>query len=337
LKNPYETRTNDENNEGQKAPSDDDEDSDSENDNSGDSNSDNSGDSGDNNNNDNDSEKSSSEDYDSQDSGNDREEPPSNREEEDVGSFYEDHFDDDVDYYDGDIEDDAEAKGGDIEDVVEAEDEEVKDDVEDYDEYLYGRPLDWSCINDVSSKLGPQYDKPSGEILELSSFHNLELDSLTPYTEEEDDIDARLATLDRKLMIHSFRNLTLQDLEDEDERMEGNKLEYFPQYICPSNKGKQDLFREWMVSIERLDAYFSNKLANMEVDGKSIVHMDEGPTVLMLKEEGTYWEPATIVKATTELKNWAWEGVAHPMEDSLEKIKTIEPFTPAKNIISILI
>ena len=73
--------------------------------------------------------------------------------------------------------------------------------------------------------------------------------------------------------------------------------------------------------------------------------MDEEPTVLMLKEEGTYWEPPAIVEATTELKNWAWEGAAHPMEDSVKKIKivksitltkkikTIEPVTPAKNIV----
>ena len=73
--------------------------------------------------------------------------------------------------------------------------------------------------------------------------------------------------------------------------------------------------------------------------------MDEEPIVLMLKEEGTYWEPPAIVEATTELKNWAWKGATHPMEDSgkkikivksitlAKKIKTIEPVTPAKNIV----
>ena len=64
-------------------------------------------------------------------------------------------------------------------------------------------------------------------------------------------------------MIHSFRNLTLENLEDEDERIEGNKSKYFPQYICPSNKMKQDQFGEWMDSIERLDAYVSNKPINV--------------------------------------------------------------------------
>ena len=55
----------------------------------------------------------------------------------------------------------------------------------------------------------------------------------------------------------------------------------------------------------------------------------------MVKEEGTHWEQATIVEATIELKNWAWEGATHLMEDPLEKIKTIEPLIPAKNIIYI--
>ena len=53
------------------------------------------------------------------------------------------------------------------------------------------------------------------------------------------------------------------------------------------------------------------------------------------------------MEATIELKNWAWEGAAHPMEDSVRKIKTVklvtfakkikiaEPITLAKNIVSI--
>ena len=45
----------------------------------------------------------------------------------------------------------------------------------------------------------PRYDKHGREILELGLFHNSKLGSLTLYTKEEDDIDARLATLDRKL------------------------------------------------------------------------------------------------------------------------------------------
>ena len=49
------------------------------------------------------------------------------------------------------------------------------------------------------------YDKHGREIPKLGSFHNSELGSLTPYTEEKDDIDARLVTLDRKLIIHSTK------------------------------------------------------------------------------------------------------------------------------------
>ena len=134
LKTSYKVRTNDENEEEEEAPSDYDESSDNKSDNSGDSSSSDSGDSGNNNSNDSDNEKSNNKDYDHQYSGNDRREPFSDREDEDVGSFYEDQFDDDVDYYDGDLEDDAEAEGGDIENDVVAEDEDVEDDVKAEDE-----------------------------------------------------------------------------------------------------------------------------------------------------------------------------------------------------------
>ena len=81
-------------------------------------------------------------------------EPPSDRENKDVGYFYEDHFDDDVDYYDRDIEDDVEFEDEDVGDNVEVKDEDVEEDAEaegeDYDEYPYGRPSDWSCITDAS-------------------------------------------------------------------------------------------------------------------------------------------------------------------------------------------
>ena len=200
----------------------------------------------------------------------------------------------------------------------------------DYDDYPYGRPSDRSCITDGSSRSGPQYDKHGREIPELGLFHNLELRLLTLYSEEEDNIDARLATLDRKLMIHRFRNLTLESLEGEDEKMEGNESEYLPQYVFPSNKGKQDLFGEWMDSIECLDAYVTDKLTNMEIDGEGTNYMNEYPMELMLRKEGTHWEPSAIAEATTELKNWAWEGAAHPMEDSMRNIKSIKSVTFAK-------
>ena len=87
----------------------------------------------------------------------------SDREDDDEGPFYEDHFDDDVDYYDGDIEDDAEVKPIDIESGAESEEYELENVLEaagekveeanniDYDDYPYGHPSDWSCITDCSS------------------------------------------------------------------------------------------------------------------------------------------------------------------------------------------
>ncbi|XP_065634344.1 uncharacterized protein LOC136069566 [Quercus suber] len=179
LKNPYEAGMDDEDDEEGGVPNDDDEGSGSEDSNSDDnkgSDSDDSEDSdgGDNSNDDSDNEGSDSEDYDSQDNDNDSGEAPNDREDEDAGAFYEDNSYDKGDYYDEDIEDDAEAIGG------------------DYDKYPYGRPLDWSCITNVSPKLGPRYDKYGKEILELGSFNNSELASLTTYTDEENDIDYKI-------------------------------------------------------------------------------------------------------------------------------------------------
>ena len=83
----------------------------------------------------------------------------------------------------------------------------------------------------------------------------------------------------------------------------------------------------------------------MEVEEEATDYMDVDPMMLMLKEEEAYKEPPAIVEAKTELKNQAWEGAAHPMEDSMRKIKTVklvtfakkiktaEPVSPAKNIV----
>jgi len=128
-------------------------------------------------------------------------------------------------------------------------------------------------------------------------------------------------------MIHSLRNLTLESLKDE-----GNKLEYLPQYIHPSSKGKQDLFGEWMDNIECLDAYVTNKAIDMGISGEGMDYMDEDLMLLMLREKETHWKPLAIIEATIELKNWAWEGAAHPMEDFVEKIKKVEPITPAEKL-----
>ena len=106
LKSPYEVRTSDEDGEGGAAPRDDDEGSDAKCDSSSDSSNSDSGHGDDDSNSD--SESNNSEDYDSQYSGNDWGEPPSDKEDEDEGLYYEE-YNDDVDYYDEDIEDDAEA------------------------------------------------------------------------------------------------------------------------------------------------------------------------------------------------------------------------------------
>ena len=85
----------------------------------------------------------------------------------------------------------------------------------------------------------------------------------------------------------------------------------------------------------------------MEINEEATDYMDEDLALLMLREEGTYWEPPAIVEAIIELKNWAWQGAAHPMKDYVKKIKTVksvtfakkiktaEPVTPTKNIVSV--
>ena len=69
------------------------------------------------------------------------------------------------------------------------------------------------------------------------------------------------------------------------------------------NKSKHDLFDEWIDSIERLDAFVTNKPTNMKVKEEAIDYMDVDPTILMLGEERSYWEPPAIMEATIELKN----------------------------------
>ena len=49
-----------------------------------------------------------------------------------------------------------------------------------------------------------------------------------PYTEEKDDIDARLAALDQKLVVHSLRNITLESPKDDNKKMERGELECLP-------------------------------------------------------------------------------------------------------------
>ena len=54
------------------------------------------------------------------------------------------------------------------------------------------------------------------------------------------------------------------------------------------NRGKHDLFYEWMDIIERLDAFVTDKPTDMKVEENVKDYMDVDPTVLMLREEGAY-------------------------------------------------
>ena len=62
----------------------------------------------------------------------------------------------------------------------------------------------------------------------MGSYYDSEPGSLTPHTEKEDDIDARLATLDQKLMVHSLRILTLENAKGDNEKIEKGKSEHLP-------------------------------------------------------------------------------------------------------------
>ena len=148
-------------------------------------------------------------------------------------------------------------------------------------------------------------------------------------------------------MVHSLKIMTLENDKHNEERMEESELEHLPQSTDMGNRGKHNLFDEWMDSIEHLDAFVTENPTNMELEEEVTDYMDVNPTVLMLREEGVYWEPPAIVEATTKLKNWASEGAAHPIEDFVRKIKTVnsvtfakrikttEPVTLAKNIVSV--
>ena len=58
-----------------------------------------------------------------------------------------------------------------------------------------------------------------------------------------------------------------------------------------------------MDSIEHLDAFVIDKPTDMEVEEEVTDYMDIDPAILMLREEGAYWEPLAIMEAMTELKN----------------------------------
>ena len=57
----------------------------------------------------------------------------------------------------------------------------------------------------------------------MGSYYDSEPSSPTPHIEKKDDIDARLAALDKKPMVHILRIMTLENAKRNDERMEGGE------------------------------------------------------------------------------------------------------------------
>lgn len=92
-----------------------------------------------------------------------------------------------------------------------------------HDEYPYGHLSDWSDITNVSSRSSPRYDKHGREVLEFGSYYDLEPSTLALHTEEKDDIKARLAALDQKLMVHSLRIMIVENAERNEEKIEESK------------------------------------------------------------------------------------------------------------------
>ena len=89
-----------------------------------------------------------------------------------------------------------------------------------HDEYPYDLLSDQSDITNVSSRSSPKYDKHGREVPELGSYYDSKPSSPTPHIENKDDINARLAALDQKPMVHSLRIMTLENAKRNEERME---------------------------------------------------------------------------------------------------------------------
>ena len=142
-----------------------------------------------------------------------------------------------MDYYDQDIEDDIEANRWSNTDIDQyrlinvlknAREENAQANQMYHEEYPYGHFSDWSNITNVSLRSGPRYDKHGKVVLELGSYYDSEPSTPTLHTIEDDDINARLATVDQKLMVHSLKIMTLENAERNKERMEGSEQEHLP-------------------------------------------------------------------------------------------------------------
>ena len=113
----------------------------------------------------------------------------------------------------------------------------------------------------------------------MGLYYDSKLGSLTPHIKEKHDVDARLAVLDQKLIVHSLRILPLENAGGNNERMEGGESENLLQHTYLGNKGKHNLFDEWMDNIKCLDAFMTNKPIDMEIDDETTNYMDEGPRI----------------------------------------------------------
>ena len=104
----------------------------------------------------------------------------------------------------------------------------------------------------------------------MRSYYDSKPSSPTPHTKEEDDIDARLIALDQKLMVHCLRIMTLENAECNEEIMEGSEFGHLHQHTQLDNRGKHNLFDEWMDSIERLDAFVTDNPTGMEIEEEAM-------------------------------------------------------------------
>ena len=59
--------------------------------------------------------------------------------------------------------------------------------------------------------------------------------------------------------------------------MEESESEHLPQPTYLGNRGKHDLFDEWMDSIEHLDAFVTDNPTDMKVEEEDIDYMDVNP------------------------------------------------------------
>ena len=124
----------------------------------------------------------------------------------------------------------------------------------------------------------------------LYGFPHSEFGSLTPYTDEEDNPRDSCALLEKQIMFHDFKKLTIQDSEEEES-------------INPHQEEDAD-YMDISSEYSRDDP--------MEID-----------EIYMLRSGEAYKEVPAITTIISELKNWTWEGSC-PVEDHQKETKFFE-------------